>query len=58
MYLKDVEIAQKVHIIGLNDENNKQLFRYIVRYICLVPIKVQIGREILKLFQKLYLILR
>ena len=25
MYLKDVEIAQKVHIIGLNDENNKQL---------------------------------
>ena len=24
MYLKDVEIAKKVHIVGLNDENIKQ----------------------------------
>ena len=24
MYLKDVEIATKVHIVGLNDENIKQ----------------------------------
>ena len=52
MYLKDVQIAKKVHIVGLNDENIKQLIYF------LVPIKVQISREILKLFQKLYLILR
>ena len=25
MYLKDVEIAKKVHIVGLNDDNIKQL---------------------------------
>ena len=29
-----------------------------VMYGCFVPIKVKFGREILKLFQKLYLILR
>ena len=54
MYLKDVEISKKVHIVGLNNENIKQL-TYLFN---LVPIKAQIGREILKLFQKMYLILR
>ena len=28
MYLKDVEIAKKVHIVGLNDKNIKQLIYF------------------------------
>ena len=28
MYLKDVKIAKKVHIVGLNDENVKQLIYF------------------------------
>ena len=47
MYLKDVEIAKKVHIVGLNNKNIKQLI-YVF-----VPIKSQIGREILKLLSNL-----
>ena len=29
MYLKDIEIAKKVHIVGLNDENIKQMIYFV-----------------------------
>ena len=47
MYLKDVEIAKKVHIVWLNDENIKQLIYFVGTN------KGTNGREKLKLFQKL-----
>ena len=49
MYLTDVEIAKKVHIVGLNEENIKQVI-YLK--------STKMGREILKLFQNWYLILK
>ena len=49
MYLKDVEIAKKVHILAPTNENIKQVI-YLK--------STKIGRQILKLFQKWYLILR
>ena len=34
MYLKDVDIAKKVHIVGLNDENIKQWIYFFLNDKC------------------------